>query len=146
MKVIFLDYDGVLNTNKTPTKMVGDVMTMAEPTLVFTLNKLVDKSEAELVLSSSWRNLPNWEDAMKKSGIIKKFYGKTPETKDGVEGPRGVKIQAWLDKHPEVERYAIIDDCDDMTEGQMPNFFQTDEEVGLTEEIADKILTHLSDA
>lgn len=144
MKVIFLDYDGVLNHHKTSLAEVDGVQTMAEPELVFILNKLVDESGAELVLSSSWRNYPDWRKSMKKSGIIKDFIGRTPCTKDGVEGPRGVKIQAWLDEHPEVTQYAIIDDMDDMNEEHLPSFFQTDPEVGLTQEVADNILLHFS--
>jgi hypothetical protein len=36
---------------------------------------------------------------------------------------RGQQIQAWLEKHPEVTRYAIIDDNSDMTEEQLEHHF-----------------------
>ena len=56
---------------------------------------------------------------------------------------RGHEIQLWLDEHPEVRRYAILDDDDDMLEHQTPNFFQASCETGLTEELADRIVAHM---
>lgn len=155
MKVIFLDYDGVLNRigngHPTPVRTINGVMTMAEPELVYRLNLIVDRTDAELVLSSSWRHLPDWRQAMKASGIVKAFLDRTPSRSDhrkyGIEYQhlcRGHNIQDWLDEHPDVERYAIIDDCADMLRSQTPNFFRTNEQEGLTQEIADAVERHLS--
>jgi membrane-bound lytic murein transglycosylase MltF len=44
-----------------------------------------------------------------------------------------------------VERYAILDDDTDMLPEQLPNFFQTTWEEGLTEEIAEKVIAHLGE-
>jgi hypothetical protein len=161
MKVIFLDYDGVINRIDPPhystpvrTSEVDPgvtVMTMAEPELVYRLNLLVDRTDCELVLSSSWRHAPDWELAMRLSGIIKPFLGRTGRYSDhhkyGIaydELCRGHNIQDWLDEHPEVERYAIIDDSSDMLASQLPNFFRTDTRYGLTKEVADAIELHFS--
>jgi Swiss Army Knife RNA repair-like protein len=57
---------------------------------------------------------------------------------------RGHEIQAWLNEHPEVERYAILDDDNDMLEHQMVNFFQTSCRTGITPEIADRIVAHFT--
>lgn len=147
MKVIFLDYDGVLNVwNRedkyhTPVKMVGEIMTMAEPDLVYRLNLIVDRTGCEIVLSSAWRHSPDWREAMRKSGIVKHILDKTPSFPNAV---RGYEIQHWLDEHLEVEKYAIIDDGSDMLDCQLPNFFLTQNEYGLTQEIADRIEKHLS--
>ena len=61
-----------------------------------------------------------------------------------VDSIRGDEIQEWLDEHPEVEKYAIIDDDDDMLPEQEENFFQTDFQTGLTDEIAKKVIKHLN--
>ena len=157
-KIIFIDVDGVLNRIceggiSTPIKMVGDIMTMADPELVYRLNLIVDRTGAEMVLSSSWRHLKNWRATMKASGIVKSFLDRTDtQTKKhggfSMEGGeyrrvRGNVIQAWLNEHP-VERYAIIDDDDDMLASQFPNFFKTDPAFGLTQEIADRIEKHFT--
>lgn len=155
MKVIFLDVDGVLNKisegRSTPIKMVGELMTCADPEIVYRLNLMVDRTEAELVLSSSWRHQSDWREVMRASGIVKRFLDRTPKYSDhkkyGIEHNllcRGHNIQDWLDEHPEVERYAIIDDSSDMLASQMQNFFQTKTEEGLTQEIADAIEKHFS--
>ena len=60
------------------------------------------------------------------------------------EGVRGHEIQEWLDKHPEVTRYAILDDDSDMLPEQMPNFFKTTFQNGLIEDIAKKVTEHLN--
>lgn len=59
-------------------------------------------------------------------------------------GVRGHEIQAWLDKHPEVEKYAILDDDSDMLPEQMPNFFKTTFQNGLLEETMYKVIKHLN--
>ncbi len=156
MKVIFLDYDGVINRidpprYHTPTRMVGEIMTMAEPELVYRLNLIVDRTGAEIVLSSSWRHFPDWREALKASGVVKPLLDRTPRRADhrkyGVaedELCRGHAIQDWLDEHPDVTRYAIIDDSADMLPTQFPNFFKTDTADGLTQQIADAVEKHLA--
>jgi hypothetical protein len=44
--------------------------------------------------------------------------------------------------HPEVDRYAILDDDTDFLEHQMPNFFHTSPSTGITQQLADKIVAH----
>ena len=139
MKVIFLDYDGVLNNWGTTTKTIDGILTMADKQLVARLNLIIERTGAKLVLSSSWRLFPDWERAMELSGIKEKFLGRTGKDHD----LRGEEIDAWLNDHPEVTKYAIIDDCNDMLPSQLPNFFQTSSEFGLTQEIADSVKKHL---
>ena len=49
-KVIFLDVDGVLNSAKT---LYED--SSLEDNLILNLKELVNKTEAKIILSSSWR-------------------------------------------------------------------------------------------
>lgn len=154
--ILFLDYDGVLNRihpdgSGTPTRIVDGILTMTEPELVYRLNLLVDRTGAEIVLSSSWRHMPDWREAMKASGIVKPLLDRTPRHSDHKkysiehhELCRGHNIQDWLDDHPDVERYAILDDSADMLPHQLRNFFKTETAQGLTKEIADAVERHLS--
>lgn len=157
MKVIFLDIDGVLakfgKEYSSPFRIIQGQYTCMEPELVFILNKLVDKTDCELVLSSSWRHDPKWREIMKASGIIKPFLDCTA-TKTKVIGghnggskkegtyqrKRGNVIKAWLREHPEVVSYAILDDDEDAGYGHpQENFFKTDVAVGITEQHAQAI-------
>lgn len=154
MKILFLDWDGVCNrisdAYATPVRTINGIMTMAEPELVYRLNLLVDRTDAEIVLSSSWRHGPNWREAMRLSGVVREFLGSTPLRSDHKKYAipyndlcRGHNIQDWLDAHENIEKYAILDDASDMLASQMPNFFRTDTGYGLTQEIADAVDKHL---
>jgi len=149
VKVLFLDVDGIINKEGTPVKMVGEIMTIADPEIVYRLNLLIDRTGAEIVLSSSWRHAPTWKEAMKASGIVKPLLDRTPRYSSWKkykihedELCRGHNIQDWLDEH-EIEKYAIVDDSADMLEHQLPNFFKTKTGEGMTQEIADEIEKHL---
>ena len=79
MKVIFLDIDGVLNSDRTLYEYIS-----LEDDLILNLKKLVDKTGAKIILSSSWRNIP---DAIRQ--LMEKFdhYGLfiSGMTTEGVE-------------------------------------------------------------
>ena len=49
-KVIFLDVDGVLNSSRTLHEDIS-----LEDDLILNLKEIVDKTEAKIILSSSWR-------------------------------------------------------------------------------------------
>ena len=53
MKVIFLDVDGVLNCQKTEAKCRGFIGVDSKK--VKLLKKIVDATDAKIVLSSSWK-------------------------------------------------------------------------------------------
>lgn len=141
MRVLFVDIDGVLNTNRTPVQMDGSWLLMMDPEKVFLLNNLVDKHGFQVVLSSAWRHKDDWREEMRANGLLFTFLDRTPTDFNLMS--RGEEIQAWLDTHPEVERYAIIDDDRDMLPSQLPNFFKTLCTRGLTPEIAEAVEKHL---
>ena len=127
MKVIFLDIDGVLNSNSTsnPRKFpyVIDDMLLAR------FRELVRKTGATVVLSSTWRVDP--------IGLLAAKYYQVPYNDacpDMPGAPRCEEMQAWLRHHPEATRYAVLDDDDDCLD-ELP-LFQPSSKTGLTEEIA----------
>lgn len=139
MRVIFLDIDGVTNCATTPQRWEGFIG--MDPVRVKMVNELVEGADIQIVLSSTWRHDKKWRDTMKKNGLIpERLLDRTPS----MDGIRGLEIQAWLDEHPEVAKYAIIDDDSDMLPEQMPNFFQTSWTLGLTPEIVNKLWEHFS--
>lgn len=143
MKVIFLDIDGVLNTPKTIRRFGFDFI---DDILVALVARICRETGAKIVLSSSWRTAE--KDLNLARLVLERhnleIHDCTPVIKrELIEGGwvrRHEEIRAWLEEK-EVERFAIIDDLEDACiEG---NFFQTDEEIGLTVEIAEKIIVHL---
>jgi HAD domain in Swiss Army Knife RNA repair proteins len=126
MKVIFLDIDGVLNCAKTPNPRKFPYV--VDKRLLGRLKKLLDRTEAKVVLSSSWRLDPIGLFAAKHYGVP--FIGVSP---DKPRSPRSKEILDWLSDHPKATRYAIIDDEDDELD-DLP-LFQPSAETGLTMDI-----------
>lgn len=138
MKVLFLDIDGVVNSRAT-TSFRNNLYPI-DPHMAFMVGKIQLDTDCKVVLSSSWRHHPDGIAAVEKS--IVPVFDKTPML-DHL-GVRGDEIKAWLDQHPEVERYAILDDDSDMLPEQMPNFFKTTFQNGLIEDIAKAVTAHLN--
>ena len=141
MKVIFLDFDGVLNNMNCLANgyMFSDYN-------MKNLAKIIKTTNAKIVLSTSHRNnqlsLHSFNQACRKEGINDLVYGKTdviPPTQDVFKNKRirPTEIEMWLDDHPEVKRYVIIDDMDMI---DVNNFVQTNFHYGLTEVDADKAI------
>ncbi len=135
MKVLFLDIDGVLNCAAThnPRKLPYVV----DPKLLDRCIHLLRQTGAEVVLSSTWRYDPAGLFSAKRWGIP--FIDVTP---DMPHSPRRDEILAWVAGHPEVERYAVIDDEDDELD-QLP-LFQPFSSTGLTQDICDGVAAYLA--
>ena len=107
MKVIFLDIDGVLNCDHmaNPRKFPYVV----DKKLLVRFKKLLSRTGAKVVLSSSWRLDPVGLLAAKHWGVP--FIDVAP---DMPKKTRRDEVVTWLSKHPNVIRYTIIDDEDDV--------------------------------
>lgn len=88
------------------------------------------------VLSSTWRYDPAGLFSAKHWGVP--FVDVTP---DMPKRPRRDEILEWLKRHPDVERFVVIDDEDDELD-QLP-LFQPSASTGLTEEIAEGVARYL---
>lgn len=135
MKVIFLDIDGVLNNKETMQRHRGFIG--IDPYLVAIFNRIILATDAKIVLSSTWRLEKVFQDEVRKQ--VWDFIDITPRLPNE---KRGTEVKVWLDKHPEVERYAILDDDRDFLEGQP--LFKTTWDEGLTEEIAKQVIEYLN--
>lgn len=141
MKVIFLDFDGVLNSveywRRGSHRDANDTSLMLDPAAVGLVNQIVRRTGAKVVISSSWRILPSMRanEALNRCGFIGDIIGETPNLRDGVL-VRGHEIQAWLDAHPEVKAFVILDDDSDMAH-LAGNLVKTVHAVGITQANAD---------
>ena len=142
MKVLFLDIDGVCNSKNTTYRRDGYIG--IDPYMAFLVGNMVDDLDLKVVLSSSWRHLKEGVDEISKrvcpifdvTGTGK--YIKEEE-EQGMHTIRGREIKAWLDEHPDVEKYAILDDDTDMLPEQFPYFFKTSWETGVTPEVIKEV-------
>lgn len=120
MKVIFLDIDGVLNSEDY-VKRMGNVMLKydykIDPLAVARLNKIVNATKANIVVSSNWRigylnDLDALVELLRKANIEGNIIDMTPFF-PGFK-PRWKEIRAWLHDHPEASSFLILDDIGDM--------------------------------
>lgn len=144
MKVLFLDIDGVVNNHTSFLKGPENHWPI-DQYCAFLVGKIQLDTDCKVVLSSAWRNHP--QGMAEVSRRVVPLFDKTCQSwydKDTDHHSwRGEEIQKWLDAHPEVTRYAILDDESDMLESQMPHFFKTNFYTGgLTKEIADRVTMH----
>jgi hypothetical protein len=134
-KIIFSDIDGVLNCRKTSNPRA--LPYVVDEKLLARFRKLLDRSGASVVLTSTWRYDPAGIFSAKRYGIP--FIDVVP---DRPQQPRCEEILEWLENHPEVTRYLVIDDEDDELD-RLP-LFQPSSRTGLTEEIVEGAADYLN--
>lgn len=157
MKIIFLDIDGVLNSelyHRTIEHNRDIVQTRFEsqiedidPKAMSFLNDLITDTGAKIVVSSTWRKSNTIESLtkiFKARGFVGEIIGFTPSLSG--DCVRGNEIYKWIQDNKEVlglpyydfNTYIILDDDSDMLLWQKDNFFKTDGYVGLTPTIVYK--------
>lgn len=162
MKVIFLDVDGVLNSEddlmiyREKNVITGCIMyAEVEDRPLKLLKEIVYKTSANIVVSSSWRIgcERSGRESIFGKGLYEKLekrlrdygmeiYDITPSLGTGTQ--RGDEIREWLSKH-QIENFIILDDDSDMREYvEMENFIHTTYKHGLTEELKDKAIEILN--
>lgn len=140
MKVIFLDFDGVLNSEasfryelrRKNNRIPDSLSDVACSNLQYILEQDAD---IRIVISSTWRKMHTLEELRNFLGgrFVNgaKVIGKTPAV---FSGDRGHEINLWLEDNPNVTKYVIIDDDESAATAVKPgigHFFQTTPEDGL---------------
>lgn len=121
-KYIFLDIDGVLNSEHTleQTSASTSNASIICDQYLENLRNIVEKTDAKLVLSSSWRvyfgeniNDPrnslaiNLVKSLAKHNL--KLHNATPFVKGQFSNERGLEIKIYIDQH-KITDYVVIDD------------------------------------
>jgi len=150
MKVIFLDIDGVLN-GINYVKNSGKFGVVIDPARIKILKNIVTATDAEIVLSSSWREhwsaTPNDCDeiGLDINKIFKGYklsiYDKTPD----LHFKRAEEIKAWLSDYPETTHYVILDDEELNDRHLVSHHIKTSDDAGgLTQEESIQAITILT--
>lgn len=133
MKVIFLDFDGVITI---PPRWY------IKADLIKNVKRIVDATGAKIVVSSAWRmdsveetigKMIGWPKRCPRNKMLNWLIDNLYDVTHTYRGLRGDEIKDWLDEHSDVENYVIIDDDGDMRDDQLYHFVQTNFEDGLTE-------------
>ena len=143
-KIIFLDFDGVLVTDRgqkyhleTNGTLRDDHGALFDPECVKCLKEIIDATDAEIVVTSTWKmemGLDGIRQMWRDRDLPGNVIGVTPDI-DPIH--RGDEIAAWLNTCGDDCRYAIIDDTpftDFFREEQLPHLFKVDERIGIDEE------------
>ncbi len=128
MNIVFVDFDGVLNTEKY-VRENGNTGLIIDPERVKLLKRIVDATDAKIVLSTSWRE--HWSavyeeckelgheinDIFRKQGL--EIYSKTPE----ISGRREKKILKWIEDIGIEVNYVVLDDMQLDSIGELNGHF-----------------------
>lgn len=142
MNIIFLDFDGVIGTKRAESITNG----WWDSACVTQLQRILEVTEAKIVITSTHRLRPqnHAKKVLHQLGIDvrKHVVGQTPHL--GGKAKRHEEIQAWLTDNKEFHgepKFVIIDDMGEDEIGPfMANLCQTTLELGLTLEIAEKVI------
>lgn len=157
MKIIFLDIDGVLTHYKCGNNLCQENIN--------SLGKIIEATEAKIVITSSWRRF-KFEETLAILSNTKETHEADFKFVDEIIGqtqrlfcfaledrdhhyklPRGCEIQRWLRENVHkfgITNYVIIDDDHDMLLEQYNHFVQTNDEIGLTDKNVDKAIRILT--
>jgi hypothetical protein len=135
MKVVFLDIDGVLNSDATPNPRKLPYVVDRKP--LRRLKTLLARTGAKVVLSPTWRYDPAGLFSARHWGIP--FIDCIP---DKPKRPRRDEILLWLKAHPRRKTLRFLDDDDDELEN-LP-LFQPSSSTALTREIVNAAANYLN--
>lgn len=169
MKIIFLDVDGVLNTQRQIMRQVVDNNMKSksgmelnfDPRGMMFLKEIIEKTDAYIVISSTWRlhagkidgvrNINAETDDILWVGLMKNL--ESIGVRDRVidvtpygDKHRGDEIRYWLDHHKDlnIEQFVILDDDSDMCEFTNTNLAKCSWKYGLEEDVKDEALSILN--
>ena len=121
-KIVFLDYDGVVN-RKMWTQLDGKWVCrygypedgrVNDGQAVQWVSEFCERYGFDIVVTSTWRKYPEWETSLRGGGLREsvKILGATPlPTKDRAE-----EISEYLAAHPDIGEYLVFDDKDSLVE------------------------------
>lgn len=155
MRIVFLDFDGVVTTLKSNWNLDNEKMEMVK--------RICDETGAKIVISSSWRRytladtIESLTIKLEEKGlqpflmpeyvidITARMYAfKHGKREEHFRIYRGVEIEQWLSEHPEVTNYVILDDDGDMLLCQKKNFIKTHALRGISNRDVEKAIKILN--
>lgn len=115
--IIFLDFDGVISRPQ-PLQKGMSYRDMFDRDRIALLHEFIEKTEAEVVISSDWRMHFDYLEiiSLLKPEITRLHTSwcthvlRAHTSVEDSSVPRGAEIITWLYHHPETTRHVIFDD------------------------------------
>jgi len=173
MKILFLDFDGVLNTENYQAQLrlerraVRDEYgPLFDPAAVGNLKKILDAvPDVRIVIESSWKveGLGHLRRMWERRGLPGKIHDVTPDVMSeelltlDLSDPdvmsqledlgKGREISLWMEQHAEGEcKYVILDDVPEFSGELAAHHVLVRPDVGITAVDADKVIRLLEDS
>lgn len=111
--VVFLDVDGVLNTRRSCVHAPSGIYVGVDDAGIAILAKSMrENGAAGVVLTTTWKDLPeDDEDYIYLVESLAKYRIKVlGKTREDLSCERGEGILEYLDLHPEIDEFVILDD------------------------------------
>jgi len=154
MKIIFLDFDGVMDTayydhvlSKDGLPGSDEYGPVFDPSCVRNLKHIIDETGADIVVSSSWKYMMEYGDFLRMwedrnlPGFVTDVTPIPTERRN-----RGDEIDAWLNECDVECQYVIIDDLNAtcFNEHQIPRLLVVNPFNGLDEDTAERAIQILN--
>ena len=161
-KYLFLDFDGVLNTEFYQDLLMSQGKPFRDKHgPFFDPKRVVDSTHADIVIDSSWKYLgleamqDMWTNRQLPGrviditpSIVSASWSSNIDLEDfglDVRQSKGIEIDFWLFENTLADaRYVIIDDEYVIPDSQLPHFILTNPFDGLTELLADRAIALLN--
>lgn len=153
MKVIFLDFDGVMDTAYYDYALIRDHKPnrdaygpIFDPKCVDYLRQILEQTGANIVVSSTWKFLMSYAQLLqmwKDRNLPGQIIGVTPTYTDR---NRGYEIDLWLQECAVPCQYVIIDDLDgsNFKDYQIPHLLVVNPYMGLDDLITERAIALLN--
>ena len=146
MKVIFLDFDGVLNSNKYFINSTENQPFFLEDEKMELLKNIIKETNAKIVLSTSWREI--WGIDLEISKKLKEYFDSYNidifDVTPCINYNRVHEINFWIKQH-KIRSFVILDDITGPWYNLESNVIVTNIDFqGLTEEHVKKAINILN--
>lgn len=141
---LVLDFDGVMGAGRVwsqnRTKRWTCPAGWIDPVMIARLNRLVRRTSAGVVISTSWRRYLGpraVEGVLRACGFTGTVLGATPVFGEKPEDWRAEEIAAWLAARPGIQLWAALDDLD--LDIDPEHFVRTQMLLGLTDDDCERV-------
>lgn len=149
MNILFLDFDGVMDTASYDMFLVRNGMAecdekgrpVFDPRCIENLKQIIDATDADIVVTSDWKYIDSYEDLLdmwRQRGMP----GFMTDTTPNVSKHRGDEITRWLEDYNVECNYVIIDDLgiENFNTDQLDKLVVVDPFYGLNENAAQQAI------